>query len=99
MHSSNLTSAQTRHEITYLALLFNLCINYVELEEAFFVLGFSIMTIFNLFSNLFGGVAGTNQASGMELFAKISKRFWVAYYFRRKLRLRCLVVLASLICS
>ena len=30
------------------------------------------MTIFNLFSKGFGGVAGTNQTSGMELFAKLA---------------------------
>ena len=47
-------------------------------KKFFFVLGFSIMNIFNLFPNLFGGVAGTNQAPGMELFAKISRWFWVA---------------------
>ena len=36
---------------------------------------FSMMTVFKLFSKGFGGgVAGTIQTSGMELFVNISKR-------------------------
>ena len=46
------------------------------------------MTVFNIFSKGFGGLAGANQTSRMELFAIISKRL----YFRRKLRLRCLII-------
>ena len=52
---------------------------------------FSISTIFNLFSKGFDGVAENNQ-SEMELFKKISKRLKAVDCFRRRLRLRCLIV-------
>ena len=53
---------------------------------------FSIITIFNLFSKGFGGVAGTNKTSVMKFFGKISKRLYAVDYFSRNLRLRCLIV-------
>ena len=53
---------------------------------------FSIITIFNLFSKGFGGVAGTNKTSGTKFFAKISKRLYAVDYFSRNLRRRCFIV-------
>ena len=67
MHSSYLTSVQTRNETRQLSLPIKSLCQLCRIGESFVFL-FSIMTIFNLNSKGFVGVVGTNQASdGMDL--------------------------------